>query len=557
MLTHLQISNLAIVSTMELDLVTGLSALTGETGAGKSILIDALGLALGDRADNNMIRTGSERAEVTAEFDLSTLPDALEWLKANDLDEESTCILRRSLNREGRSRCFINGRSVPLQQLQEIGSLLVEIHGQHAHQSLLKTTHQRRLLDAYGGHVALSERVAQQYKIYQQELKRLQALTGAVEERAERLDLLRFQSQELQTLGVSLEELENIDQGHRRLSHAARLREICSGILEQLDGDAQSLRSQLSRSVDKLAEIEGLDADLANPREMLDSTLITLDESLAFLRGYLADVELDPGELQRLEERLSSIHDMARKYRLTPPQLPEKLDQIETEIHTLEQAGETLSDLANQVETQRIEYRRLADELSALRQKAAQRLGKEISQAMQGLGMSGGVFAVTLTALPEAQAGPAGLEQVDFLVSANPGMPLQSLRQVASGGELSRISLAIQVATIRYGRTPTLVFDEVDVGIGGGVAEIVGQMLRKLSADRQILCVTHLPQVAAQANHHYQVQKSTRKQSTRTEIARLGDADRIQEIARMLGGVKITEQTLAHAQEMISLASGA
>jgi DNA repair protein RecN (Recombination protein N) len=557
MLTHLQISNLAIVSTMELDLVTGLSALTGETGAGKSILIDALGLALGDRADNNMIRTGSERAEVTAEFDLSTLPDALEWLKTNDLDEESTCILRRSLNREGRSRCFINGRSVPLQQLQEIGSLLVEIHGQHAHQSLLKTTHQRRLLDAYGGHVALRERVAQQYKIYQQALKQLQALTGAVEERAERLDLLRFQSQELQALGVSLEELENIDQGHRRLSHAARLRETCSGILEQLDGDAQSLRSQLSRSVDKLAEIEGLDADLANPREMLDSTLITLDESLAFLRGYLADVELDPGELQRLEERLSSIHDMARKYRLTPPQLPQKLDQIETEIHTLEQADETLSDLANQVEMQRTEYRRLADELSALRQKAAQRLGKEISQAMQGLGMSGGVFAVTLTALPEAQAGPAGLEQVDFLVSANPGMPLQPLRQVASGGELSRISLAIQVATIRYGRTPTLVFDEVDVGIGGGVAEIVGQMLRKLSADRQILCVTHLPQVAAQANHHYQVQKSTRKQSTRTEIARLGDADRIQEIARMLGGVKITEQTLAHAQEMISLASGA
>jgi DNA repair protein RecN (Recombination protein N) len=248
---------------------------------------------------------------------------------------------------------------------------------------------------------------------------------------------------------------------------------------------------------------------------------------------------------------------MARKYRLTPPQLPEKLDQIETEIHTLEQAGETLSDLANQVETRRIEYRRLADELSALRKKAAQRLGKEISQAMQGLGMSGGVFAVTLTALPETQAGPSGLEQVDFLVSANPGMPLQALRQVASGGELSRISLAIQVATIRYGRTPTLVFDEVDVGIGGGVAEIVGQMLRKLSADRQILCVTHLPQVAAQANHHYQVQKSTRKQSTRTEIARLGDADRIQEIARMLGGVKITEQTLAHAQEMISLASGA
>ncbi|MET0027072.1 MAG: DNA repair protein RecN [Candidatus Thiodiazotropha sp.] len=555
MLSHLQIHNLAIVTSMELDLVTGLTALTGETGAGKSILIDALGLALGERADNGMIRAGSDRAEVTAEFDLQTLPEAREWLKANDLDEESSCILRRSLNREGRSRCFINGRSVPQQQLQELGGLLVEIHGQHAHQSLLKAGHQRRLLDAYGGLLPLRDQVAQQFKSYQQDHKQLQALTEAVEERAARLDLLNFQSQELLALGVSLEELENIDQAHSRLSHAAHLRETCSGIIERLDDEEQSLRSQLSRSVDKLTEIETLDSDLASPREMLDSALIQLDESLAFLRGYLSDVELDPQELRQLEERLASVHDMARKYRVTPEQLPQRLEQIEAEIRTLEQADETLSELATQVERRRAEYLKLAGTLSKQRQAAAERLGEEISQAMQGLGMSGGVFAVTLTPLPEEQAGASGMEQVDFLVSANPGMPLQALRQVASGGELSRISLAIQVATIQYGRTPTLVFDEVDVGIGGGVAEIVGQMLRKLSANRQILCVTHLPQVAAQANHHYQVQKKTQKQSTQTAIARLGEADRIQEIARMLGGVKITEQTLAHAQEMISLAS--
>ncbi|MET0065898.1 MAG: DNA repair protein RecN [Candidatus Thiodiazotropha sp.] len=555
MLNHLQIRNLAVVSSMELELLSGLTALTGETGAGKSILIDALGLALGERADNGMIRAGSDRAEVTAEFELRALPEALEWLKSNDLDEETGCILRRSLNREGRSRCFINGRSVPLQQLQELGGLLVEIHGQHAHQSLLKPAHQRRLLDAYGGHLAISEQVSQQFKSYQRDLKQLQALTEAVEERAARLDLLRFQAEELQTLGVSREELEQIDQAHSRLSHAAQLRETGTQIVERLDSDEQSLRSHLSRSVDKLTAIESLDSRLSSPREMLDSALIQLDESLAYLRGYLSDVELDPGELQRLEERLSGIHDMARKYRVSAEQLPQRLAQIEAEIGSLEQADETLTELEEQVEALRREYLKRAVELSKLRQRAAERLGEEISQAMQALGMSGGVFAVTLTPLSAGQAGAAGMEQVDFLVSANPGMPLQALRQVASGGELSRISLAIQVATIQYGHTPTLVFDEVDVGIGGGVAEIVGQMLRKLAHNRQILCVTHLPQVAAQANHHFQVQKKTQKQSTQTAIARLEEADRVQEIARMLGGVKITDQTLAHAQEMISLAS--
>jgi DNA repair protein RecN (Recombination protein N) len=298
-----------------------------------------------------------------------------------------------------------------------------------------------------------------------------------------------------------------------------------------------------------------LDSSLKDPSEMLDSALIQLDEALAYLRNYLTDKGSDPAELQQVEERLGILHDAARKYRVKTEGLPEKLQQIQTEIETLKQADETLSDLAIQVDEQREAFFKIGKQLSRKRQVSAKRLSKEITEAMQSLGMPGGVFAVSLTPLDVDKAGERGMEQVDFQVSANPGIPLDSLSKVASGGELSRISLAIQVATIQCGTTPTLVFDEVDVGIGGSVAEIVGQMLRKLALSRQILCVTHLPQVAAQAMHHFQVQKTTQQKMTRTAIARLGDEERIQEIARMLGGVKITEQTLAHAQEMVSLAA--
>lgn len=555
MLIQLQIRNLAIVSSMELELLDGLTALTGETGAGKSILIDALGLALGERADNGMIRAGSERAEVTAVFDLIGQPAASEWLKAQQLDEADECILRRSLNREGRSRAFINGRTVPLQQLQALGNLLVEIHGQHAHQSLIKTTHQRYLLDAYGGQLELARQLAQQFQHYQDDLAQLNSLTAAADERASRLDLLRYQMNELNGLNLTLEELTTLEQDHKRMSHLEQLHDGCSDIINGLDEEQHSLRGQLSRFVESLNQAKQLDEALTEPTEMLDSALIQVDESIAYLRNYLSDLEIDPAELQRLEERMSAVHDVARKYRVKPEQLMEKLQGIENELDQLENADVALVDMASQVEKQRETYLQLGTHLSSQRQATAKRLGKEISLAMQKLGMPGGKFAVSLNPLEIEQAGANGLEQVEFQVSANPGMPLQPLSKVASGGELSRISLAIQVATIRCGSTPTLVFDEVDVGIGGGVAEIVGQMLRTLAADRQILCVTHLPQVAAQAMHHFQVQKTTQKQMTRTAIARLREEERIHEIARMLGGVQITEQTLAHAQEMVNLAS--
>ncbi|PVV07642.1 MAG: DNA repair protein RecN [gamma proteobacterium symbiont of Ctena orbiculata] len=555
MLIEIQVRNLAIVSSMELELQDGLTALTGETGAGKSILIDALGLALGERADNNLIRADSDRTEVTAVFDLTSLPEATEWLRQQELDEADECILRRSLNRQGPSKAYINGRTVPLQQLQELSAHLVEIHGQHAHQSLLKSSHQRRLLDAYGGLQELAQQVTQQYRRYETELNNLNTLTASAEERASRLDLLRYQANELQRLDLSSDEWGNLEQEHRRMSHLEQLGDTCRAIINGLDEEQQAIRSRLASYVEHLSEAAQLDESLNEPQQMLDSALIQVDETLTSLRNYLNDMELDSAGLQQVEERVTTIHDMARKYRVKPEQLTDKQSEIEQALKQLENSEVELADLTQVVEQQRAAYLGLAKELSTKRATVAERLSDEITQAMQKLGMPGGIFKVSLQTLEQDQANAHGLEQVAFMVSANPGMPLQPLSKVASGGELSRISLAIQVATIRYGSTPTLIFDEVDVGIGGGVAEIVGQMLRTLAANRQILCVTHLPQVAAQAMHHFQVQKTTQKKTTWTAIAKLQEEERIQEIARMLGGVQITEQTLAHAQEMINLAS--
>lgn len=555
MLSQLLIRDLAIVSAQELELQPGFSVLTGETGAGKSILIDALGLALGERADNAMIRSGSERAEVSADFDISDQPAVSAWLQARDLDADNACLIRRVLSREGRSRAFINGRPAPIQQVQELGNLLVEIHGQHAHQSLLKRNHQRLLLDAYGGEMALAGQVAASFKRYRKSQQQLAELTTAAADRASRLDLLRFQLDELTALNLSSDELESLAHDHKRLSHLEQLRNSCNYILENLDETDPSARGLLVRLSDELNSLQPLDASLSEPREMLENALIQIDETLAFLRDYLAGLELDPAELQQIEQRLEAIHDMARKYRVNPKVLPQRLGQIQEELEQLAHADVALTALQNQVADEHAAYLKSARKLSGKRRTAAKRLGQEISEAMQQIGMPGGIFSVALQPVEESAAGSGGLEQIGFLVSANPGMPLQPLNKVASGGELSRISLAIQVATIRYGQTPTLLFDEVDVGIGGGVAQKVGQMLRNLGDSRQILCVTHLPQVAAQATQHLQVNKSSTRQQTHTEISTLNKKERVYEIARMLGGVEITEQTLAHASEMIELAT--
>jgi DNA repair protein RecN (Recombination protein N) len=551
MLIHLQVRDLAIVSRLELDCPPGMTALTGETGAGKSILIDALSLALGDKAEVGMIRAGSERAEIIAEFDLAACPGARAWLDGQGLDDEGGCILRRLIVREGRSRAFVNGRPASGAQLRDLGNLLVDIHGQHAHQSLLRASAQRDLLDAYGGHLALADAVAKSFREFRTLDQTLKTLESAGQERAARIDLLRFQVQELEALGLAAAEIVSLDQEQRRLSHLGHLQETAARVLQTLAEAEPSIEDHLRAATVEIAELAAIDPGLATSLELLETAAIHAGEAAASLRHYLDGLELDPAALETVEIRLTQVHDLARKYRIFPIQLPDALVERRTELDELEQADITLVGLREAHETAWQGFMGQARRLGAERVRAADRLAATVTAAMQQLGMAGGRFAIQSEPLPPERASGGGLERIDFLVSANPGQPLQPLVKVASGGELSRISLGIQVATAACGSVPTLVFDEVDVGIGGGVAEIVGRLLRQLGESRQVLCVTHLPQVAAQAHWQLRVRKETIDGHTHTRIEPLDAAARIDEIARMLGGTEITVRTRDHASEML------
>lgn len=555
MLTHIHIRAFTIVEHIELEFGKGMTVLTGETGAGKSILIDALNLALGDRADSGIIRHGCERAEITAGFDIAALDAAQEWLKAHDFASEHECLLRRTISQEGRSKGYINGNPATMQALQELGELLVDIHGQHEHQSLLRADMQRRLLDDYAKHVPLLNELASVYQRWKQARHDLQTLSRAATDRNARLELLSYQVQELEALNLNESELEKINEEHARLANTSRLLETCQGALQALSEDEQaSVLGLLSQSSRELVVLQEFDKRLTTTTELLNSAVIQAQEGVSELRRYLDSLESDPARLHVLEQRLASIHDLARKHRLAAQDLPKHLTQLAHELAELKNASVHLETLQTEIAETEKHYQLLAQRLTQSRKKAAHELAKQVSANMQQLSMVGGHFEVKLEPLSGEQFSAYGMERVEFLVSANPGQPLKPLAKVASGGELSRISLAIQVITAQSGRIPTLIFDEVDVGIGGGVAEIVGQQLRSLSQSRQVLCVTHLPQVAAQGQHHIQVSKHTSKGVTHITINDLTATERRDEIARMLGGVKITEQTKAHAAEM--LASG-
>ncbi len=556
MLTHILIQDLAIVSRLELNFSRSLSALTGETGAGKSILVDALGLALGDKTDADTIRAGQERAEVVASFDLTQCPAAREWLAAQALDDDGECIVRRLIVRAGRSRAFINGRPASSSQLKDLGDLLVDIHGQHAHQSLLRPNDQRDLLDAYGGHGALAARVAGAWREFRTLDRRFTELENAGTERAERQDLLRLQVEELAALALTPEELSTLDQEQRRLSNLGRLQETAGRLLALLAETEPTIEDQLRTAGVELADLAAIDPGLAPTRELLETAAIHTHEAASELRHYLDGLDLDPAALATVEARLAQIHDLARKYRCFVAQLPELLETRRVELQSLDDADQGLEALRVHRDSAWAGFSAQATGLTTARAAAAMRLGATVTTAMQILGMAGGRFAVQLEPLGLA-AGAGGCERVAFLVSANPGQPLQSLARVASGGELSRISLGIQVVTAEVGSVPTLVFDEVDVGIGGGVAEIVGRLLRRLGEARQVLCVTHLPQVAAQAHHQLRVRKETLDGETHTRIDPLDGDTRREEIARMLGGTEITRRTREHASEMLSRAAAA
>jgi len=548
MLRHLAIRDFIIVDRLELEFSAGFGALTGETGAGKSILIDALALALGERADAGVVRAGCDKTEVAATFDIAALPAVGAWLAANDLDADDGLILRRVLDAGGRSRGYINGSPATAQQLREVGEFLIDIHGQHAHQSLLRADAQRALLDSHAGLAADAQQVAKAWRDWRDALQLLQAASTGAEVLEREREQLEWQVSELATLAFAAEEWGELEVEQRRLGHAASLIEGAQFALELLaDGEA-ACAGQVDRVATRLGGLASYDPALQDVAGLLQSAQAELAEAISTLRRYADRVDLDPARLAEVERRMEAILACARKYRVPPMELPALLADWQERLVTLT-ASTDLAALAARVEDAQAAYRMLAERLSAGRQSVAGEMGAAVSALMRQLALVSGRFEVAL--LPLAEGAAYGLEQVEFRVGGLAGQEAKPLARVASGGELSRISLAIQVLTSRSASVPTLIFDEVDVGIGGGVAEIVGRLLHELGRERQVLCVTHLPQVAARAEWQWQVSKETRDGAIRSSIQPLAEDQRIGEIARMLGGVEVTDITLAHARELL------
>ena len=548
MLRHLSIRDFVIVERLELDFARGFGALTGETGAGKSILIDALALALGERSDAGVVRAGRDKADISAGFDIAGLPEVRTWLSANDLDADDELLLRRVVDAGGRSRAWINGSPATIQQLREVGEWLVDIHGQHAHQSLLRSEAQRALLDAHAGLLPLSSDVAAAFRAWRAADEALaEAGAGAEALRRER-EQLEWQARELESLAFSVAEWEELELEHRRLAHAASLMEGAQFALAALADDDSACERQVDRVADRLSALAEYDPALGEVAELLQSVQAELADAVSTLRRYGDRVDLDPARLAEVERRIEAVLAAARKYRVPPPELPGLLDAWQQRLSTLAAASDLESLTAAAART-RADYLALAERLSAGRQKAAAEMSAAVSEVMRQLALSAGRFEVALLPVDGAAY---GLEQIEFRIAGLAGIDARPLAKVASGGELSRISLAIQVLTSRSASVPTLIFDEVDVGIGGGVAEIVGRLLHELGGERQVLCVTHLPQVAARADWQWQVSKTTRDGVTLSAILPLDAPGRVEEIARMLGGVDITEITRQHAKELLA-----
>lgn len=555
MLVHLSVHNYAIVEHLDLELQRGMTVISGETGAGKSIMLDALGLALGDRADSSVVRQGADKADILASFDLADIPDAQAWLAARDLDNDGPCILRRVITAEGRSRGYINGSPCPQGDLKALGELLIDIHSQHEHQSLLKPDTHRRLLDEYAGAQELARQVHLAAQRWKQTRQTLDRLSNASDEQRARHQLLSYQLEELENLALGERELEQLEQEHKNLANAGQLLGACQQVMELCsENDAGNVLSALTSSLQRLTAFQGQSGALGEAVNLLASAQIQVEEAVGELNRFIDHFDADPQRQQALEERLDAIYSLARKHRVQPAELPELQQRLLSELESLNADDEAVERLGEELEAYARHYLEKAEELSRVRQAAATCLGEAVEDEIQRLGMPGGRFSVVLKPVAPGENPPHGLELVEFLVSANPGQPPRALAKVASGGELSRISLAIQVITAQTSRTPTLVFDEVDVGIGGPTAEIVGQLLRRLGERGQVLTVTHLPQVAAQGHNHLFVHKARGADETRTAVAELNGDARVEEIARMLGGVDLTEQSLAHARQMVSTA---
>ncbi len=550
MLESIQIRNFAIIDALQLEFEAGMSALTGETGAGKSILLDAIKLVAGDRAESDNIRTGCDKAEISVCFRLDGCDAAERWLDEHEMSADGDCVLRRVLHANGRSKAFINGYNATLLQLRALCDQLIDIHGQHEHQSLQRPQVQRQLLDAFLAEIELLNDVRVKYESYHALQQRLREAREGTQQRQQRIDLLSLYCQELNQLQLGAGEFDALQEEYKRLSNAGRLLDKSAAVLGQLyDDEEQNIQSTLSLCEQQMRELLEFDNALVDSHELISAALIQVQEASSELRTYRDGIELDGARLESINNRIATAQGLARKHRIGTSEIVEFSETLNREFEDLQGDSFDLDALQDELDKLREDYDFSAAELSRKRQHTSAMLSEQITRVMQELGMAGGKFVIDVKSGDDP--GPHGIDEVRYLVSANPGQPPKPLAKVASGGELSRISLAIQVIMSESSQIPTLIFDEVDSGVGGGVAEIVGKKLRLLGHDRQVLCVTHLPQVASQAHHHFRVEKTSEQNQTSTAVFALEGDERLEEVARMLGGVRITEQTRAHASEMM------
>jgi DNA repair protein RecN (Recombination protein N) len=556
MLTHLQIRDLAIIDLVDLEVRAGLTVLTGETGAGKSIVVDALALLAGGKGGAEVVRAGTERAELSATFDISSSPGVLrELLKEQSVDADDELTVRRVIAADGRSRGYLNGVSVPLQLLRDVGALVVDIHGQHEFQSLTRASAQRELLDDFGKNIELAEKVRDAHKAWVGLVNRTAELEGKARDRDSRIEMLRHQVGELKALDLKEGEVAQLTEERTRHSNRGRLAEAAQAAVGLLyDSDEGNAHATASRALAGIKTLSSVDPRLAKVIPMVDEATIQIREAARELSRYLETLDIDPARQEEVERRLAAIEELGRKHRAQTHELPGRALLLEKELADLESADNNLNALRKQQVEALDAYRKLATQLSLGRQSAAKALSKDISTRMQILGMAGGRFLIDVSQ-PSGEPAAHGLDTVEFRVTANQGQPLRPLAKVASGGELSRLSLAVQVACSAKDMR-CMVFDEVDSGVGGAVAEIVGRELKALGFSGQVLCVTHLPQVASQGHHHLRVAKLTDGKTTRTTISELTMDERAEELARMLGGMEVTGKAREHAREMLHMAGG-
>ncbi|NDK98643.1 DNA repair protein RecN [Photorhabdus bodei] len=552
MLTQLTISNFAIVRELEIDFQPGMTAITGETGAGKSIAIDALGLCLGNRGEANMVRSGAFRADICARFSLSDTPSAHQWLEAHQLDDSNECLLRRTITSDGRSRGFINGTAVPISQLRELGTHLIQIHGQHAHQLLLNNGHQKRLLDTYANQFNLQNEMKQAYQQWHQSCQDLARFQQQALERQSRQQLLEYHLKELNELAPQSGEYQEQDNEYKRLANRGQLLSVSQTALQLLsDNDEQNITSLLNYAKHELAELITMDDKFSQLLTMLEEASIQINEVSDELRHYGDQLDMDPNRLFELEQKISQQIRVARKHHVVPEELPSLHQQLLEEQQLLAQQEDDCTHLSEQVNKHHKQALEVAEKLHLVRQQYAKELSELITHSMHQLAMPHGRFTIDVSFAPE-HLNADGSDKVEFNVTTNPGQPHQSLAKVASGGELSRIALAIQVITAKKMETSALIFDEVDVGISGPTAAIVGRLLRELGESTQVMCVTHLPQVAGCGHQHFYVSKQTDGEETETQMQLLDKKARLQELARLLAGSEVTKNTLANAKELLA-----